>query len=265
MQGGTYFGQSMLATLTNLSPTEFWIVAGAVFLAGAVRGFAGFALSAILMTTVVVILPPVELIPLAFLLETAASLAMFRGGAKDADMSVVWILAIGSAIGVPIGLYATVTISPEISKMVALSIVLLLTLAQLFRAVPASMGSRVGLAVSGIVAGVVTGLASVGGMVVALYVLSSKAEAKTMRASLVMYLFVTMFTSIIYLLLYQVMTTTALSRGVVFIPIVLAGVFVGSKMFRPTLVKFYRQFCLLLLVALSLLGLVRMVLSALIV
>ncbi|MFT7522369.1 MAG: putative membrane protein YfcA, partial [Candidatus Paceibacteria bacterium] len=170
----------MLASLTNLSPTEFWIVVLAVFSAGAVRGFAGFALSAILMASVVVILPPVDLIPLAFLLESAASLAMFRGGAKDADMSVVWVLAIGSIIGVPIGLYATVTISPDISKLVALIIVLSLALAQLFRLVPASMGNRAGLAVSGIVAGIVTGLASVGGMVVALYVLSSKAEAKTM-------------------------------------------------------------------------------------
>ncbi|MFT5158747.1 MAG: putative membrane protein YfcA [Paracoccaceae bacterium] len=249
----------MLASLTNLSPTEFWIVVLAVFSAGAVRGFAGFALSAILMASVVVILPPVDLIPLAFLLESAASLAMFRGGAKDADMSVVWVLAIGSIIGVPIGLYATVTISPDISKLVALIIVLSLALAQLFRLVPASMGNRAGLAVSGIVAGIVTGLASVGGMVVALYVLSSKAEAKTMRASLVMYLFVTMFVSIIYLFIYQVMTIEAVWRGLVFIPIVLAGVFVGSKMFRPSLVRFYRQFCLMLLVALSLLGLARMI------
>lgn len=252
----------MLFAITNLTPTEFWMVAGAVFLAGAVRGFAGFALSAILMASIVVILPPVELIPLAFLLETAASLAMFRGGIRDADMAVVWVLAIGSAIGVPIGLYATVTISPDLSKILALAVVLTLALAQLFRAVPASMGSRTGLAVSGVVAGIVTGLASVGGMVVALYVLSSKAEAKTMRASLVMYLFVTMFTSILYLLAYQIMNMPALMRGLVFAPLVLAGVFVGSKLFRPALAKFYRQFCLLLLVTLSLLGLARMLWSA---
>lgn len=247
----------MLYSLSNLSPAEFWTVAGAVFLAGLVRGFAGFALSAILMASIVVILPPVDLIPLAFLLETAASLVMFRGGMKDADMSLVWVLGISSAVGVPIGLYATVTISPEISKMIALATVLSLTIAQLFRLVPASMGSRVGLYISGFASGIVTGLASVGGMVVALYVLSSNREAKVMRASLVMYLFVTTFTSIIYLLIYQVMNTQALWRGMVFVPVVLVGVYIGGTLFRPSLVRFYRALCLILLIALSLMGLGR--------
>lgn len=249
-----------LSAFAELSPDHLLIIGAAVFLAGLVRGFAGFALSAILIATVVIILPPIELIPLAYVLEGVASVAMFRGGMRDADMSMVWVLAIGSAIGVPLGLYATVSISPELSKLVALGVVLALTLAQLFRLVPRSMGSRVGLYVTGIAAGIVTGLASVGGMVVALYVLSSKAEPRAMRASLVMFLFVGMFTSLVYQLLYGVMDGLAFRRGLVFSPIILIGTFLGSAMFRPALIGFYRQFCLLLLVSLALFGLVRMVL-----
>ncbi|MCP5073363.1 MAG: sulfite exporter TauE/SafE family protein [Rhodobacteraceae bacterium] len=248
-----------LANFTSLTGTEFAICAGAVFLAGVVRGFAGFALSAIVMASVVVVLPPVELIPVCYVLEGAASLAMLRGGVKNADMSVVWVLAIGSATGVPIGLFATTTIPLDLSKMVALFVILSLTMLQLFRISPRFVGTRGGLYGTGLVAGIATGLASVGGMVVALYVLASKSEPRTMRASLVMFLFIGMFTSLIYLLLYGVMDKQAVLRGAVFTPVVLLGVFVGSFFFRPRLAGFYKQFCLLLLVALSGMGLFRMI------
>lgn len=248
-----------LSEYVGLSSDQLMICAGAVFLAGLVRGFAGFALSAILMASIVVIIPPVELIPIAYILEGAASIVMFRGGIKDADMSVVWVLAIGSAIGAPIGLYATTSISPEMSKLVALIVVMSLTVAQLFRIAPRFLASKPGLYGAGLSSGVVTGLASVGGMVVALYVLSSNNDAKAMRGSLVMYLFIGMFTSLIYLFLYGMMDMQALRRGLLFTPIVLAGVFAGSYLFRPSLAVFYKRFCLVLLIALSALGLLRMI------
>lgn len=248
-----------LGEYTGLGSDQFLICATAVFLAGLVRGFAGFALSAILMASIVVIIPPVELIPVAYILEGVASIAMFRGGIRDADMSMVWVLAIGSAIGAPIGLYATTSISPEISKLVALIVVMSLTFAQLFRFSPKFLNSKSGLYGTGVFAGIVTGLASVGGMVVALYVLSSNASARTIRGSLVMFLFIGMFTSLIYLLLYGVMDAQAVRRGLVFSPVLLIGVYMGTFMFRPSLAVFYKQFCLVLLIALSALGLMRMI------
>ncbi len=247
-----------LTTLTGLTPSDFLICTAAIFVAGLVRGFAGFALSATVMASIVVILPPVELIPICYVLEGAASVFMLRGGIRDADMGVVWVLAIGSAIGVPIGLLATTSISPEISKIVALIVVLTLTLLQLLRITPRFVGTRAGLYGTGLVAGVVTGLASVGGMVVALYVLASKSEPRSMRGSLVMFLFIGMFTSLVYYVLYGIMDRQALLRGLVFTPVVLFGVVLGGALFRPSLAVFYKQFCLLLLVALSIVGLLRM-------
>lgn len=246
-----------LIQITGLSVQHFWVVSMAVFAAGLIRGFAGFALSAILMASVVVIIPPVELIPVCYVLEGAASIAMFRGGLKDANMRVVWGLAIGSAIGVPIGLFATTSIDAEISKLIALLVILSLTAAQLVRMKPKFLASKTGLYSSGITAGVVTGLASVGGMVVALYVLSSNAEPKKIRASIVMFLFIGMFTSLIFLLLYDVMDSQAFKRGLVFTPIVLIGVFLGSLLFRPSLTHLYKRVCLWLLISLCVLGLVQ--------
>ncbi|NQV47051.1 MAG: sulfite exporter TauE/SafE family protein [Rhodospirillaceae bacterium] len=248
-----------LIHLTGLPVQSFAIAVAAVFTAGLVRGFAGFGLSAILMASIVTIIPPVELIPICYILEGAASIAMFRGGMKDADMTVVWGLVIGSAIGVPIGLFATTTIDPELSKLIALLIIFCLTAAQLFHIRPKFLATKMGLSASGVTAGIATGLASVGGMVVALYVLARRADAKIMRASLVMFLFIGMFTSLVYLLLYDVMNLQAFWRGVILSPVVLVGVFLGSLLFRPSLAHLYKRVCLLLLISLCLLGLGRQI------
>ncbi|MGB0844119.1 MAG: TSUP family transporter [Alphaproteobacteria bacterium] len=247
-----------LADFTNLSQTELLICFGVVFLAGLVRGFAGFALSAIVMAGAVLILPPIELIPVTYMLEGAASILMFRGGLKSANMRVVKGLVIGSFIGVPIGLLATTTFPIEVSKLVALCVIMALAIAQLFRFAPKFLDTQPGLYGSGLVAGIATGLASVGGMVVALYVLASKSDPKTMRASLVVFLFVGMFTSLIYLVLYDVLTLISLKRGLVFTPPVLIGVVLGSALFRPSLIVFYRRFCLTLLLVLAAVGLINL-------
>ena len=249
---------SYLAGVTDLATRDLILICSIVFLAGLVRGFAGFALSAILMAGAAVIIAPIELIPVAYLLESSASIVMFRGGLRHADMSVVWPLAIGSAIGAPLGLFATTSISPDASRMVALCLVLGLTSLQLFKLAPAFLASRKGPWIAGISAGLASGLANIGGMVVALFVLSSQAEAKEMRGALVMYLFIAMFTSLFWLVSYGIMSDVALRRGIVFAPIVLVGVAIGSALFRPSLAVFYKQFCLCLLVILSLVGLIQM-------
>ena len=243
----------------QLTSTQMVFCAGVVFVAGMVRGFSGFALSALFMASVALILPPIELIPICYILEAAASLIMFRGGLRDADMKIVWGLSIGNFIGFPMGLYATNALPVETSKLVVLCIILGLATAQLFRATPKFLARTSGLYASGVTAGVVTGLAHVGGMVVALYVIAREAPARTMRASLVMFLFIGMFTTLVYLLGFGVMNKLAITRGLMLAPFVTAGVLVGSAMFRPSLEAVYKKFCLGLLIVLASTGLLRLV------
>lgn len=246
----------------ELSSVELAFCSAVAFLAGCVRGFAGFGLSAVAMAGLVLILPPVELIPVLYVLEGAASLIMFRGGIRDADMSRVWPLAIGSFVGIPIGLLATTTVSPDLSKLVAVIVILTLTVLQFSHSMPAAFATRSGRYAVGTTAGIVTGLASVGGMVVALYVLASRDNPAKMRAALTMFLFIGMFTSLGHMLLYGVMTETALVRGAVLTPIVLAGVFIGTCAFRPSLRNHYRRFCLGLLILICLASLSRLIAGA---
>jgi uncharacterized membrane protein YfcA len=246
--------------LTGLPLQDLLIATIAVLAAGLIRGFAGFGLSAMLMASIVTIIPPVSLIPICFILEGVAGVAMLKGGIKNANMTLVWSLAIGSAIGAPIGLYATISIDVGSSKLIALFVILSLTIASLFKFRPKFLATKAGLYGSGLTAGVVTGLASVGGMVVALYILASNADVKKVRASLVMFLLMGMFTSLIYLFAYDMMTMEAFWRGLVLSPFILLGVFLGSLLFRPAYEHLYKRVCLLLLGSLCAIGLARLML-----
>jgi len=248
-----------LTNITALSADKLLLMAGVIFIAALVRGFSGFALSAVIMASLAVIIPPVQLIPICITLEGVAGLIMFRGGIKDANMKIVWGLVIGATIGLPFGLYATKTFPIETSKLIALILILSLTIIQLLKLKPKFLATKFGLYFSGAVAGIATGLASVGGMVVALYVLASNIEAKVMRASLVMYLLLGMATSVIMMLIYDIMTLQAFIRGLVFAPLCILGVSLGGLLFRPSLVGYYKNFCLLLLISLSLIGIYRLV------
>ena len=247
-----------LATFVDLTSGHLLIVMAIVFLAGLVRGFAGFGLSAIVMASAVAIIAPVQLIPICFILEGIAGLFTFRGGVKDADMKVVWGFILGSMVGLPLGLYAVTTVDEQSARFIALTVIFFLTLAQMANYSPKFLATTSGLYGSGVVAGVAGGLASVGGLVVALYVLASDREPKVMRASLVMYLFIGMFTSLIFMLFYNVMTIQAVWRALVFTPVLLAGVGLGTLLFRPSLILFYKRACLLLLISLCLVGLARL-------
>ena len=221
------------------------------FGAGVVRGFSGFAMSALVMAASTAILPPVALIPVLWWMEMAASLLMVRGGIREADRGIVLGLAAGTLIGTPIGLAITTRVPVEHSALIALALIVVLAATQLARIRLTFLATRAGLVGSGLMAGIATGLASVGGMVVALYVLAREAPARRMRASLVLYLFVSSLGSAVYLALYGLWTAEVMTRAALLVPPAALGVIAGQRAFIPALERYYRPFCLLLLIGLA--------------
>ena len=242
---------------TALTQNEFLILIGLTLLAGIVRGFSGFALSAMVMATAVIILPPIELIPMLWWLEMSASILMLKNGWSGADKTMTYGLVIGSVIGWPIGLALTVALPIAASKALALAVIVVLAATLLAKIRMPFLATKAGLYGSGIVAGIVSGVASVGGMVVAVYVLAADAPAKVMRASLVLYLFLSSAISMIVLVAFGVMELSGVARGLFFAIPTMIGVVIGQQFFTERLAPYYRPFCLILLIGLASLGLIR--------
>ena len=243
----------------SLTPSEAIAFAAICFAAGLVRGFTGFALSAFGLALAVLILPPVELIPVMWWLEMAASLVMLRHGWGGADMKATITLVCGSAIGLIIGLSVTTSVDAVLSQRIALCILITLALLQLAKIKIPHLASQPGTVATGVVAGIATGLAGVGGMVVALYVLARNDEPAKMRATLVAYLFMSSATAILTHLWFGTMNTTSTLRGLAFVMPCVVGVLIGQRFFTPRLQPYYRPVCLTLLIGLGAASLLRSV------
>jgi len=137
-------------------------------------------------------------------------------------------------------------------------LIVLLALMQLLRKSPAFLGTKPGLYAAGLTAGIAGGLAGVAGMVVALFVLAQNAAPAVMRASLVMYLFLGIFSSVFWLTLSGLLDSLAITRGLFLAPVAIIGVMIGTHLFRPSLEVFYKRFCLGLLIFVAVAGLLRL-------
>ena len=238
----------------QLSVWELAFLAGVMFAAGFVRGFTGFALSALAMVIAGPIFGPLFMIPVLFWQELSSSL-MMRAGWADADKPMVFLMVTGSAIAVPLGLWLTLSIPADVSAIVALALIMGLAIMQLARVRMDFLTSTPGTFATGAGAGLVSGLSGAGGMVVALFVLASDRDAKTIRASLVLYLLLWSFASFATYILMGVMTWPSVVIGLLMLPPCLFGVVLGQRLFVPKYEKYYRPVCLSLLVGIAAVGL----------
>ncbi|MFV0473458.1 MAG: sulfite exporter TauE/SafE family protein [Pikeienuella sp.] len=246
-----------LGELLSLPAGDALEIALIVFIAGLVRGFAGFALTALVMAGGAMILPPVQLLPVCWFLELTASALMTRGGIRAGERDVALWLVVMSALGQPVGYWLTTTLPVETSRLVALSLVVALALAQLVRLRLPWLATRPGLMTTGALAGLSTGLAGVGGMVVALYVLARNAPAAAMRGTLVLFLVLGSITGLTMLSLFGLMTAEAATRGLILAVPAALGVVLGARLFTERLARWYRLFCLALLVGMAATSLMR--------
>ena len=247
-----------LSSLLDLPQFDALFLTAAVVVAGIVRGFAGFGLSALVMASCAVIIPPIQLIPVCWALETTASLVLLKGGWREADRGVAYGLAIGGLVGLPIGLTLTLALPVDTSKLIALLLVLVLAITQLAKLRFAFLATKPGLYGAGGLAGFAYGLAGLGGLTVALYVLARDGTANVMRASIILYLMFSAVTSGIMLLIFGFFTETSMLRSAVLAPSAIIGTLIGAHMFTDRYAKYYRPFCLTLLIALALAGIARL-------
>ena len=164
---------------------------------------------------------------------------MIKNGWKESDKGTSIVLWLGAICGLPIGLFVTKILDVQISKFVALA--LILTLSVIYLEILNSIFIiKLGTVCSGICAGIATGLASIGGLIVATYVLASQNSARRMRASLVVYILLNSLTTFVFLIIFDVMDQKALVRGVLLALPSSIGVVLGSILFMQNLEKYYR-------------------------
>lgn len=249
-----------IESVLNLSiSAQIW-VAVIVFIASFVRGYSGFGFSAIFMAGLLPVLPAAQLVPLSILLEILASSSQAPRILTDINRRFLFILLCASLVGAPIGVFLLSFFSERSLRFAVYGVILCSTLALLLlRSRPQTI-TPTGLVLAGFVAGVVNGATALSGMVLALFFSSSTIGTRTMRATMIAYLFFTDVITAGMLWFAGHYDTQTLFRGMAVVPVMLAGIWLGSRHFFKTPAESFKTRIMWLLLLFCVAGVVQMLL-----
>lgn len=224
----------ILEAFRELGVYKLVLLMGIVFLAGIARGYAGFGLSALVVTTGSFFLSPVKLVPVLYLLEIVASVHMLKSVHREVDGTMLLFLLLGCALGMPIGQQLLLCL-PVAGTRVALYSVVIVATAILHTgyALPLRMDRKIGFVV-GILTGLASGLAAVGGMVAMVALLGVNYDVLRARATMVAMFFILYIYGTVISFLNGITTPESVEMtGLLVLPLFI-GVALGQRSFLLT-------------------------------
>jgi uncharacterized membrane protein YfcA len=235
-----------------------WTAIGVTFVAGLMRGFAGFG-SAMLMAPIFAILfGGAEMVVTVTAIELVVSLQLFPQVRRDADWKTLMPMSIAACLAMPIGVWllANVDKNTIVTAVSAIIVAFVLVLWSGWK----YRGPRSSLVSAGVgtISGGMMATTGVGGPPVLLYLLSLNDPPNVNRANIVTYYFLTGFLLIAIVLAAGVAGWQAMARAVVLFPAMVLGAWIGGRMFANFgSERVYRNVALAILFATGMFGLFR--------
>lgn len=222
-----------------------------VFLAAIVRGYSGFGFSLLAITAISLALPLPLIIPAIFLLEIAASLHMLPGAWRDIHWRSLLPLLAGCVLATPVGLWVLGNV-PQAPMKMALAIFVLGCTALLWRGyVLARMPGPYASTLAGAASGLANGAFGIGGPPVILFYFASPAGNVAGRASLIFYFLATDVIALAFMAPQGMIGRQSLLLAALFLPALLAGVWLGARMFKTANPQRFRRWVLVILAILA--------------
>ncbi len=246
--------------MTYFTPPEhFIILALCAFLAGLVRGFSGFGLSAVLVASAAFVISPKLIIPTAQAMEVIASIALIPSVWRDVNWK--WLTPLGAAyvLSIPVGVAALAYLPVTVLRVGGCVLLLVASLCLLLNRrpqLPDGFPLRFG---TGIVAGFFAGATSLGGMVASVMLFAVSLPAKNLRATLIVLFFGSALYSLSWGAWHGVVTTETFTRAAWLAGPLLAGIALGSHGFRNVSEAMFRKAVLAVLAVLSVAGIVSVI------
>jgi len=239
-----------------LSSLQLAYALGIVFIAGVVRGLSGFGFSALCFFALAPIFSAQTIVPLMFVMEVMASLHLLPKVWRQIPWRWMSILSLGTLVGTPLGVIALQQWQSGLVRGLAGGGVLIACVALWRHWHFKSAQSAVWLLIVGLVAGFVNGLASIGGLVVAVYMLSSNMPHAAMRAGLILFFLLTDMYGLSWFKAHDLMSVNLPSLLLVMMPAMLVGNQIGYLLSDRIDAGVMRKFTLALLSGLATIALV---------
>ena len=231
---------------------------GAAVLVGAfAKGYAGFGASMVWVTSLSLMLPPVEVVPMVLMFEVATSIGLLRHVWREVEWRSLWLLLAGTCVATPAGIYALAAL-PADALRIALALVVFGAAILIWRgfALKEAPGRTATVGV-GLLAGFLNGSMAIVGPPVILFYFATPLRVAVGRASMVTYLLGTDSFGAGLFALQGLISTEILWRTACFLPFLLLGVAAGQRRFLGTSPETFKKLALLLLMGLSIVLLAR--------
>ncbi|UWR21324.1 sulfite exporter TauE/SafE family protein [Sulfitobacter sp. S190] len=236
------------------TPGLVWLV-GAVFVAGLVRGFAGFGSAMIIMPVASSVLSPVEAVIFLVAAELIGPLPNAPAAWREGAPRDVGRLMIGAVIALPFGVWALSVMDPTafgwvVSLIVGLLLGLMITGWRLQR--PLTHPMTVG---AGALGGFMTGFSGIPGPPVIMLYMASRLPIAVIRANFLLYLLAIDLLLFPYLWAIGLMNWPIAFLGLlVGVPNVIANM-IGARLFDPQAERLFRAVAYLVIAASAMIGL----------
>jgi hypothetical protein len=231
--------------------------AACIFFAAIVRGYSGFGFSLLAITSISLLLPPAVIVPSIFLMEVAASLHLLPGVWREIHWrALTWLFA-GCCLGTPFGVYALAH-APAAPMTLALAVFVLAAAVLLAQGYEMKrLPGRAATLTAGAASGLFNGGFGMGGPPVVLFFFSSPTGAVAGRASLIAFFLLTDLLGLGWQGWSGLITAATFWRAALFLPPLIAGVWLGNRSFKRADPSAVRQWILRLLMLLAVISGVR--------
>lgn len=250
-----------ILNLVNLSLNQFFFVILIILIASIVRGFNGFGFSAISVSGLAFILPVIEIVPIILLLEVLISIFMIPYIWNQIDWKFIIQILIGIIIGSPIGLFLLKNLSPNITNLIICIIVIVFSFLLMTGYKNTKINNSYLKILTGGISGFLNGFSTLGGLLVALFLLVTNVQYTLIRASLAALFFFTDAYAFILSFFIGIIDMTVIYRTIsviIFLPI---GVYIGDNFFIKTKETTYRKIVLYFLIFISIFGIIKIFLN----
>ena len=243
----------------GLDTPRFMYCIVAVAAGAYLKGYTGFGASMLWMTSLSLVLPPLQVVPMVLMFEVVTSITLLPGIWKEVRWRSIGLLLLGTWAATPLGIHALSTL-PATPVRMALAVSVFIAAILILRgfALTKEPGRPATLGV-GLMAGVLNGSMGIVGPPVILFYFSSPIGVVAGRASIITYFIGTDSVGAAMFAAQGLIDTSVYWRTAAFLPILVAGVVVGNRGFIKTDPDTFKKIALFVLMALSFLLFARAV------
>ena len=235
----------------GLSYAALAVVAGAVLLAGFLRGFVGFGAALVIIMVLSVVLGPVAAVPISSLAGVPSMCQLMPNAIRYSERRFVVPFGIATFAAAPFGTWILVSVDPDLMK-IAISVFVLSMVIMLYRGWRLPVGSGVlGLACAGAGAGLVQGAGGVGGPPAVAIALARPGTSEQQRANVIGAVNALTLCSLVPLWYHGLFTREVVLISIILVPLYVLSTWVGARFFSHSGHRHYRLAALLVLAAIG--------------